>query len=743
MTVCSTEKKSDLHAKVKNVFSPTGPLSLLLKGYETRECQQEMSLKVLSAFEENATALIEAGTGTGKSFAYLIPAILWAENNNERIVISTNTIALQEQLVEKDIPFVLKVLQSEQHVCLAKGMGNYVCLRKLDDRIKETSLFQEQDTQELLQIEKWSRTTRVGSKAELSFFPSYKVWEQVAVEADACNNTQCSFYNSCFLFKARRELYDAKVIICNHHLLFADLAVRAETGNYTGTAILPAYQRLILDEAHHAEDVATEYFAERVSRLEFLKIFSQLSHDKPEEAKTSKLTILKKKLLDSNQKERAASLITKLDIDFAASKREVLSFTQDLFDSFSTFFSLLPSARREEDSNPTAQEKKLRIRKEHFGHPFWMQEITPKAEKLKLSVDRTCLTLRNIEQELELIKDGDFQESSKSIRLDITANTSRLQLLALRLANFINPAGIEQRVRWIEIMHFQGQIEVRLNQAEQDVSKLLRENLFDKLSSTVLCSATLSTQKKFEYMKQRLGLKVAGEIATKSPIEAIYESPFDFGKQAIFGVPVDMPTPDDPKFFQAAKKAILELVEASNGNAFVLFTSYTMMKNIYEFLYPDLKARGYHTVKQGDDHKQALLKSFKEKDRSVLFGVDSFWEGVDVVGDALRLVIIVKLPFQVPTEPIAEVRAEAIASRGGNPFVEYTIPKAVVKFKQAFGRLIRHRDDRGCVICLDVRLVNKSYGKLFFDSLPGCTKAFEPLSKLADRMKHFYRTSRK
>ena len=733
-------------AKVEQLFSDDGPLSLHLKAFEMRAGQQEMSGDILQAFQENQVALIEAGTGIGKSFAYLIPAIIWAQETGERVVISTNTIALQEQLIEKDIPLALKVLNLHMKVVLAKGMRNYVCLRKLHEETSSITLLQDRTSDELQNIHEWSKTTKIGSRSELSFFPHRGTWDKVGVDPDACNNSQCPSFKECFFFGARKETYDAKIVICNHHLLFADLAARKESENYSGHSVLPPFQRLIIDEAHHIEDVATEYFAERVSRLELLKILAQLGSDSEKSA--GKLVMLKKRLYElpesgsSKSSNEKPSLLNRVEFDLAAARREAFSQAQDFFDSVTSFVSLFPLSKNEEE---VSAEQKMRLKDVHFAHPFWKERITAQKDKLAKTLEDLGIGLQNLEKDIQSVKNERFQEATKSVRVDINAIALKLSTYSARLHGFLNATASDQKdpkIRWLEIVQLANNMEVRLITSEFDISKCLRENLFEKLSTTVLCSATLATQKRFNYMKKRLGIDIMAQNDSKKIAEKIYDSPFPYQTNALFGVPLDFPLPDQPNYLKSLGPAIIKLVQASRGNAFVLFTSYNMLKACYEAVYDQLHQEGYHLLKHGDDHRRELIRRFKEKPRSVLFGTDSFWEGVDVVGDALRSVIITKLPFQVPTEPLIEARVEAITAQGGYPFMEYIVPKAVVKFKQAFGRLIRHKEDRGCVVCLDARIIKKNYGKQFIQSLPDCYQVFEPLDVLAQKMRAFYDAKR-
>lgn len=686
-------------------------LGLHLKGYEERKEQQEMAHEVLTAFQEKKIAFIEAGTGTGKSLAYLLPSFLFAKELDTPIVISTNTIALQEQLIQKDIPLALQVLGMSMKYVLAKGMGNYLCLRKLNDATREVSLFQEEFHEELLHIARFADRSHTGSRSDLPFMPSGASWEKVSCHTDACNSSQCDHFGKCFFFKARREAQEAKIIVVNHHLLFADLALRMESNNFSGPALLPAYEYLIIDEAHHIEDVAAEYFAEKVSRLELFKVLSQLSPDDVQGALSKLLS--------------RVEFLHKRAQELSSKKRGILFSLNEFFDQVVTFCSLV------------GKEQKLRIRPMHLSHPFWEQKLMPLASTLVSELTSFSLLIEQCEQEVVSSKSETLLEQTKSLRLDIKFLNGKLARGANRLKNFFSGQNFTSRVYWLQIEKRVGGLEeVLLVQAQHDLSTLLRENIFAKKEATVLCSATLAANNSFSYIRSRLGLQ------EEPCVEKVFQSPFSYNTQALFGCPNDLPEPDSPEYLQALERAIFELIEVSRGNAFVLFTSYEQLKSIADALAEELQSKGYHLLKQGDDHRQALIRRFKEKPRSVLFGTDSFWEGVDIIGDALRLVIITKLPFAVPSDPLSEARSELLTAHGKSPFRDLSLPKAIVKFKQAFGRLIRHRDDRGSCICLDVRLVKRGYGKLFIKSLPECIEVFEPLVVLKKRMTDFYRMER-
>lgn len=745
--------------KVLETLQPNGLLSQHLKGYEMRAQQQQMMRNVLEAYNNEEIALIEAGTGTGKSMAYLIPAMLWALQNNERTVISTNTIALQEQLLLKDIPLATKALNIELKAVLVKGMSNYVCLRKLEDTQHELRLLPLKETNEINQIEKWSQSTRDGSRSGLNFVPSPVTWERVCAETDTCNKSECPYFKSCFFFKARQRAQDAHLLVVNHHLLFCDLAQRMEndpddSNSNNNNGILPDYSRIIIDESHHLEDVATEHFASHVSRLEVMRTLARLNNERPIQTATDnqeskgenlangKLPILKEILAKQYRRDpprEVSSLQSRLTLDLPGMRRDLILQTDSTFQSFGNFnqtLNLQAALSGEED--PAQSEKKLRLLPLHKTHPGWSKEIIPKATQLIETIKRYVHSLKALEEDLNLLKNEKLDEQSKGVRYDISALANRLNEAGLTLTDFIAETKSALSVRWIESQTVRAVQNVRLIDAHLDVSEILADYVFKKFATIILCSATLTTNRQFNFIRQRLGL--TPELLSKRVItENIYNSPFNFQKQALFAVPTDIPSPLDPTFIPAAAEQIWQLVQASRGNAFVLFTSYSMLNACYQILAKRFSQERYPLLKQGDDNRQSLLQKFKSTDRSVLFGTDSFWEGVDVVGDALRCVIIVKLPFKVPSEPIIQARSEAILARGGDPFSEYSLPNAIVKFKQGVGRLIRNKRDRGCIICLDNRLLNKKYGRQFLNSLPDCQNVFAESAIVQQNMTEFYR----
>ncbi len=715
---------------ILTMLKPEGSLSRCIKGFEPREQQQQMLSNVVDAYNQNKIALIEAGTGTGKSMAYLIPSILWSIKRGEKTLISTNTIALQEQLMQKDIPLAIKAIGSSVKAVLIKGMGNYVCLRKLHDSRYEKASLPDIEAEELDKIEAWAHDTPDGSVSGLAFTPSYSSWERVSAESDTCNRRDCHYYHDCHFIRARRQAEEAQILVTNHSMLFADLAFRAEEHDHN-EGLIPDYQRVVLDEAHNIEDTATEFFAQKISHLHLLRTLRRLAGDK-----NGKMTLLRIKIEEvfrKNHTPEVDNLLTRLTIDLASKPHELSVLIADMFQIFREFL----ESFKPDDDEEKGQEK-FRILPRHFLHPEWTKRIVPHTKLLSDAIKQYTSSIRHFEMDLMEIDHPKLAEHTEGTRFEINALANRLEQAAIVLEKFTSQECPKTRVRWIELQQMKTMVNIQLIDADLDVSKVLAESLFKKFPTTVLCSATLATNKGFDFMKKRLGITdelLSGKLTT----ENIYSSPFDYEKQALLVIPTDIPPPNDPQFLEAVCERIWEAVQASRGNAFLLFTSYSMLQKCYEKLSKRLTENRYHLLRQGEANRQTLLNRFKDKEYSILFGTSSFWEGIDVPGDALRCVVIVKLPFKVPSEPLIQARTELITAEGGDPFFEYSVPLAIVKFKQGFGRLIRNKKDRGCIVCLDSRLVTKGYGRLFLNSLPKCQQLFAPGKELLEPMKEFYK----
>jgi ATP-dependent DNA helicase DinG len=727
-------------SQIIKLAEANGLLSKTLKGFEPRAQQQSMMTNVIDAYNNDRIALIEAGTGTGKSLAYLIPALIWAAQWKERTVVSTHTITLQEQLVNKDIPLLLNALGLKLKVVLVKGMNNYVCLRKLEDAQMELRLFPSEENEDIQKIESHKDSMVEGSRSELPFVPSPAAWDRVGAETEACSQHECPYYQHCFFYKARRQAAEAHILVVNHSLLFSDLARRAETGNYADPAILPAYKRIILDEAHHIEEMATDYFATRLHRMELMRILGKLAVEKHQQSQ-GKLLLLKEKLqvlFGKTPPREIGSILSRLNIDLPALRHILNEQIHRTFESFSEFIQHIHSKPGQASEEIIFQDQKLRILEVHQAHPKWNGEIAPQTLRLIATLKEYRQAIDAMESDLQAIDNDRLREQTKGIRIDIQALLLKIVGAIKILEFFLTQVQDPNKVRWLESQKLKVLTNVHLVGADLDVSKELVNYLFSKFPTVILCSATLTSNKRFDFIRQRLGLN-NHLLPGRSVTENLYESPFNYPKQVLLVVPTDMPSPLHPDFNEQAYEHIWKAIQASKGNAFILFTSYGMMQSCYEALNKRLESQNYTVFKQGDNNRQALLNSFRKTNYSVLMGTDSFWEGVDVAGDALRCVIIVKLPFKVPSEPIIQARTEAITLRGGDPFFEYSVPHAIVKFKQGFGRLIRNKWDRGCIVCLDTRLITKRYGKFFLNSLPTCEQAFADTETLYPKMVDFYR----
>ncbi|MBJ7449979.1 MAG: DEAD/DEAH box helicase family protein [Parachlamydiales bacterium] len=725
-------------SKVLNFLEPNGCVARSLKGYEPRQEQLAMTADIVNAYNNGAITLVEAGTGIGKSMAYLLPALLFASEYQERTVISTHTITLQEQLLNKDIPFLVKSLGLNVKISLVKGMNNYLCLRKLEDVQYEKGLLPEQEIFELEKIIEWSQDTEEGSKSSLPFLPTRTTWEKVGAEGDACSRVECPHYKSCFFFKARKEAQDSQILIANHHLLAVDLSSRLNSPIGSDGGILPSYRRLVVDEAHHLEDVATEHFARRVTYWDLILLLGKLGTDRKTGHSVGKINQLRQKLLEFfpvSPDQAITSLLNRVEIDLFADKIQLQEEMKVAFEAVVVFITQVMSSQvAKEETKPS--ELKLRMLPEFFLTPFWVHEVKPRIERLIESMRHYVETMSGIEGDLRSLKNDVLNDKTKSVRLDLQAMTSRLEKMADVLDQFIKPNTPKEIVCWMEVKPMKTMTNVHFVMAKLDVSEELSQTLFSQMSTAVLCSATLASHRQFDFVRKRLGIDIGMK---RSVVERIYDSPFNYKHQALLAVPTDMPNPTDIKFNQAATEQIAQTIEACRGQAFVLFTSFAMMRSCFFSLKQRLQNGQFPLFLQGDEPRQILLEKFKKTRNAVLFGTDSFWEGVDVVGEALRCVIIVKLPFRVPTEPLIQARTQAIVESGGDPFMEYTLPNAIVKFKQGFGRLIRNRNDRGCIVCLDPRLIKKGYGRMFLKSLPDCKTYFGEKTSLIEEVAKFYK----
>lgn len=718
-----------------------GPLARVLPQYEARKAQVDMLREVATAFNHDAIAVIEAGTGTGKTLAYLIPAVAWALQNGERVVISTHTINLQEQILRKDLPVVRHAFDQEFKAVLVKGRNNYICLRRVHALEDEPELFQDEDSAELRALIDWAYVTQTGDMAELNFYPRLRVWERVNSTPDTCTNARCPFFRECFVFKARRDAATAHILVTNHSLLCADLAVRAQNGALAETSVLPRYGRVIFDEAHTLEEVATDHFGASISRRSCLRLINQLyRRGRAGDAGslpmlTSHFTRCATKLGDD---EKIAAIVRGLE-HLAVVQLAALQFAVN--DCFEGLAKLLTSAHADEEG--TIQ---YRLTPERRGSELWQA-----AEgHLRTLTHATTMFVAAASSLLKEISDLPLEDDKLLGALtEVSAQVEQLKTYA-DVAHAICTDTSEEFVTWLEARVEDTYLHVSAHRAPLDVSEAMVANVYEQFPTVIMTSATLTSRNSFDFFEQRLGLtlykqRLAGTATEKGRARLVrtlaLPTPFDFERQAIIVIPTDVETGFGKTIVagtHALRDAILRLVRVTHGGAFLLFTSYGLLRKMADELRDELAAAGMPVFVQGTEHRDELLRRFRTSVHGVLFGTDSFWAGVDVAGEALRSVIITKLPFRVPTEPIVEARTEYIDRHEGNSFLKYTVPLAVIKFRQGFGRLIRTKSDYGMVAILDHRVLTKYYGKWFLESLPPCTRVAGPLEEILPQVEAFF-----
>ena len=685
---------------IENVLGKNGIIANKLDSYELRPQQMDMALTIEKSIEENKHLIIEAGTGVGKSMAYLIPFIFWTVRNKKKVVISTYTKTLQEQLIKKDLPFLRNALRSANvntrqnnlpgqedkfdfSYTLCVGGQNYLCLRRFNQLQMHGLIDTKKEVKEFQKIIQWEVQTKNGLRSELDFEPSQSVWSKVCRESDLCFGKKCIFYDDCHYYKARRREYKAHILVTNHHLFFANLVNEGR--------VLPDFDAVVFDEAQTLEDVATSYFGIAISNFKV------------------------KFLLDSILNPKTGKgLITRL---FKPSDKTVAAIRETLDEArhaSDLFFS-------EITEKYGTGSKTTRIRKKGVINNYLSKPLSNLSGALE-----SLLNLVTVEEE----------------RLEIFAFASRCRETNKNISIIINQE-LEEYVYWAEIEKRTNSLGLlnhkytrcSLFAAPINIAEDFEKQIFDKIRPVILTSATLSVNGNFNYIKERLGIpdctpaghfhreEFDSDITNSGDFcEKIIGSPFNFSENALIYVPDNIPDPNqEPDAYRHnITKHIEEIISLTQGRSFILFTSFEMLNAVYEKIKDDMDT--YTLFKQGDKPRYQLLEEFKASKNPVLFGTATFWQGVDVPGKALKCVIITKLPFAVPSDPIIEARMELLKSQNKNPFMDYQVPQAITLLRQGFGRLIRTATDTGIVAILDPRIKSKFYGKFFLNSLPGCEK---------------------
>lgn len=725
-------------------LGPDGLIAAHMRRYEDRPSQRALADAVAGLYNEGGVGLLEAGTGVGKSMGYLVPALRWAAAAGERTVVSTATIALQEQLVGKDLPFLADALTDQKvRYALLKGWRNYLCLARLEQATAGgAALFEGGMRAELGTLAAWAERTGDGSLADLPTPPRPEVWDEVSAEPDLCTRARCPHFERCFLFKARREAAQADVIVVNHHLLLSDVAVRRTTGNWDDAAVLPAYKRLVVDEGHHLEDAAAAHLGTSVTRRALQRAFGRLDRKGK-----GLLAALVAKLAASTDLLSVASLelVQSRLVPSAHAARDRADLVFDLLQTWC-----------ERQGQPV-----IRLTDRFAEDPVWAGGLDNALGELLAEIDLLHDGLRLVRERLET--DERRLEALAPLLGEVRAVAKRLAAAGDGLGRALRPKGADKgaTVRWVELRGKERNVAV--SSVPLDLAPILREDLFKRVETAVLTSATLATRPRgggptevedarrtpnggppggasddaFAFLAGRLGL-TAPDFA---PRTAALPSPFDYRRQALLVVPSDAPAPNvDPgRHLLAVVRHALDLCAASDGGAFVLFTSHKDVRAAAD----ELRARGadrrWPLLVHGEDSRDALLRRFRESGRAVLLGTATFWEGVDVPGDALRAMVIAKLPFRVPSEPVTAAHCEAIEARGGDSFRDYMLPHAALRLKQGFGRLVRTAADRGVVVLSDSRAVTKGYGRDLLAGLPPAARVVAPWARALAQVEAFYR----
>ena len=681
---------------IKNYFAKDGILAKEIKGFEYRKEQEEMAHYIQDAINEDRKIIIEAGTGTGKTLAYLIPAIKWAVTNKKKVIIATNTINLQEQLLLKDIPLAKSIIKEDFSYVLVKGRSNYLCKRLFNElsigRSIDIETFSMEAREQIEYILKWGNKTKTGDKAELPFEVYPDVWELVQSTTELCLGKKCPYRKECFYMKTRIEKMEADILISNHHIFFADLNVRAETDFDSEYLILPRYDMVIFDEAHNIESVARSYFSVEVSKISFTRLLNRIYQKKNQRKKEKSALIRVEDTIDEKDLEDSQQYIYLLN-----TLKEEISILQNIGDEY------FDEIRKIYETNTEAPIRKSLNNFEMTKSRF-LETLRDKKDIFQSKLADFLTLMMSFNNVID-------EEKDKNPEVINFNNHLKMFKTYIDSFKFINSFEDDNYIYWLDINS--KRTNVVLTATPLNIAKKLSSVLFDNLDRLIFASATIVANGNFDYFKKSLGLD------EEDCIECIIKSPFNYDEQMFVYIPTDIQDSENINAFVSdASKFILDILLKTNGKAFILFTSYTMLNQIYYSISKKLIDKGFEVFLHGDKPRSQLIKEFKEAENPILFGTTSFWEGVDVQGENLSNVIITKLPFLVPTDPVVSAISKKIEEDGGNSFTDFQLPEAIIKFKQGVGRLIRKKTDSGNIFILDSRILKKRYGSLFINALP-------------------------
>lgn len=704
-------KKLNLE-KIASVLAEGGALSKLTKDYEVREKQLDLVRAIANCYNKSTIGVFEAGTGIGKSFAYLIPSIKWAHLNRERIIVSTATINLQNQLINKDIPLALKILgitSEDVKVALLKGRSNFLCLRKLEEKLNESQFLQgkfditgfSEEKKGLNVLYEWSNKTKTGDKEELEI--KDELWREVASDAETCLGSLCPHFSKCFVTKMKQTAESSLIVVANHHIIFADVKIKMDDEalqkdndeEQKSPSVLPAFRYLVFDEAHSIKKTAINFFSSVISQKDIKRQLAILYLQTTKRRKKGVIVELSYVVKDVSLKE------------FETLQNSLLEAT-NLLDVYALTFLLSSNAVSITDL-PLEQ----------------MSELLERFKNLNQTIFNMIRYLSKIIDVLE--------EDQKDDKQKIFLVTQKMISILGIVNNFLKYKEIEDTVFWFEKKKTAiGEEEINFIQTPLNVASILKKYLFSRVEVAICVSATLQVGKNFGYYLNGIGLREEKFEINKG----YFPSPFLYKENVLLAIPNDIPLPNEKSFQDVINKAVFSLIEATNGRALVLFTSYSSLIDCSEYVRKKIR-NNIEIYTQGEKPRIKLLEDFKNDISACLFATMSFWEGIDVPGEALSHLILVKLPFTVPDHPVLLARANALEKRGFNSFTCLNLPEAVILFKQGFGRLIRRTKDRGVVTVLDKRLITKPYGKIFLESIPETIRCFASFEKIIYTIKDF------